>query len=959
MVIQSPYKKYKRGQRQANVETDFTSGMMFSEGAVSDGYVKTLVNFDFTQDGRNALKPRAALTVQEVILPDMSTELSLSDNALYLSDDISIKYSKECVENGVEYRQFILGKPDEVDGELQNKGKILAFTSPKSVNDFNDIVASAYTLSPASSSCAFYNTALTEIHGVELVPDAKTAFPVGSFMGNSFYFFDDSSEGKLKHTVFNADHYDFDEVEVKPITASEAVNYGYNMLDDSPYTFDDTAGAAGISFEMQGILPYDHKFVDEDMDDEWDEPVPQLLMNPRANSRIWFRCNYEADANETYVIKWSWKEVSADDWTVFNTEWDANNPFSSVGTPVLQADLIVPAKEILIRCEAYNTDDTTVVEKAMTVGFDFSLDPSSTTRNIKEEKYDLSTASGMMSWKNRLVLWGLPVDPTILFISDLDEPGYFPYPNNITVFDEPIISVVELMDTLIVFTKSKVHQVQQNDDGTTWTSTVIQSNLYIEAWDKHLIQSVRNMVYFKSGNYYYMIVPKAQSTTGELTLAPITTPITDFFNHFRVNVSDICKACFKTYDANGDVVSHDLEDMVTYYNFIDYDNIHNFYIYKTEYAYVHFDIIYNVVDRYWKINIYESAHFLYPFRNDATQNGLMAGTTLVNVINKDTSEEYLKRIIQIFRFDPLSVEDVYIIAGTDFMYSSDYSDAVYDANTEDINIPTVIAEYNSVVQYDWQTYIKPNPDPEYGYNYGEADPEYLYNEEYFYDEYYDHWNVSKVYDATIAASYPSYAGANGNLTVDSMYVDVSMLLYEDLTIIGSSDYISGFNRRALYNTIEEDAELLKDIIIFSNRQLLDTGYRDANLFINKRYRELQLQINNLDNVDMEFGMDFLIAGEPRNVDYKYEVSQVIDELREDEAIVYLDATPYINEAAYNIDKVNQWTLRNNLDYDISLWKVRAEISGKGVAPRLRLYTRSQFNYQLFGINWVYREMNMR
>lgn len=894
MAIQAPYKKYKRGQRQANVETDFTSGMMFSEGAVSDGYVKTLVNFDFTQDGRNALKPRAALTVQEVILPDMSTVLSPSDDALYLSDDISIKYSKECVENGVEYRQFILGKPDEVDGELQNTGKILAFTSPKSVNDFNDVVASAYTLSPASSSCAFYNTALTEIHGVELVPDAKTAFPVGSFMGNSFYFFDDSSEGKLKHTVFNANHYDFDEVEVKSITASEAVNYGYNMLDENPYTFDDTAGVAGISFEMQGILPYDHKFVDEDMDAEWDEPVPQLLMNPRANSRIWFRCNYEADSNETYVIKWSWKEVSADDWTVFNTEWDANNPFRSVGTPVLQADLIVPAKEILIRCEAYNTDDTTVVEKAMTVGFDFSLDPSSTTRNIKEEKYDLSTASGMMSWKNRLVLWGLPADPTILFISDLDEPGYFPYPNNITVFDEPIISVVELMDTLIVFTKSKVHQVQQNDDGTTWTSTVIQSNLYIEAWDKHLIQSVRNMVYFKSGNYYYMIVPKAQSTTGELTLAPITTPITDFFNHFRVNVSDICKACFKTYDANGDVVSHDLENMVTYYNFIDYDNIHNFYIYKTEQAYVHFDIIYNVVDRYWKINIYESAHFLYPFRNDATQNGLMAGTTLVNIVNKDTSEEYFKRIIQIFRFDPLSVEDVYIIAGSDFTYSSNYSDAVYDADTENVTLPTVMAEYN-----------------------------------------------------------------NENLTIDSMYVDVSMLPNEDLTIIGDADYISGFNRRALYNTIEEDAELLKDIIIFSNRQLLDTGYRDANLFINKRYRELQLQINNLDNVDMEFGMDFLIAGEPRNVDYKYEVSQVIDELREDEAIVYLDATPYINESAYNIDKVNQWTLRNNLDYDISLWKVRAEVSGKGVAPRLRLYTRSQFNYQLFGINWVYREMNMR
>ena len=53
------------------------------------------------------------------------------------------------------------------------------------------------------------------------------------------------------------------------------------------------------------------------------------------------------------------------------------------------------------------------------------------------------------------------------------------------------------------------------------------------------------MIYFKSGNYYYMLVPKAQSTTGELTLAPISTPITEFFNNFSVNVErvfrEVCK----------------------------------------------------------------------------------------------------------------------------------------------------------------------------------------------------------------------------------------------------------------------------------------------------------------------------------------------------------------------------------------------------------------------------------
>ena len=76
-------------------------------------------------------------------------------------------------------------------------------------------------------------------------------------------------------------------------------------------------------------------------------------------------------------------------------------------------------------------------------------------------------------------------------------------------------------------------------------------------------------------------------------------------------------------------------------------------------------------------------------------------------------------------------------------------------------------------------------------------------------------------------------------------------------------------------------------------------------------------------------------------------------------IAYLDSIPYFDIPSEEIHKVNQWTLKHSLNSDISLWKVRAAISGKGAAPRMRLSTRNQFNYQLLGINWVYREQNMR
>lgn len=957
MAIQAQYKKYKRGQRQADVETDFSNGMMFTEGTVTEGYVKTLVNFDFTQDSKNALKPRAALTTYEVITPDMDADLL--DYLDYLDDDTLIKYSKECVENGIDYRQFILGKTDlDVSGEALTQGKLWLVTSRKSVNTFEDLVIAGSELAPASNTCAFYNTALTEIHEVRLTDDAKSAFPVGAFLGNSFYFFDDAGQGVLKKTVFDTDRYVFENAVIKELTASEAVNYGYNMLDANPYEFKDLLGAAA-SFQMEGILPYDRQFESGS--------EPKLLMTPKANTRVWFRCNYSIPTDGRYKIVWSWKELTKDEWSVFATTVIEATAIAE-DLPVLQADLHCPTKEIMIRCEAYkyvnasdlydwetyeksirdprygynkgegsnpsysyneeyfyndyydhwNVDsvyDSAIaqsypsyaslfdkdgayeetVERAMTVGFDFTINADNSTTNVQPELYDLSTATGMISWKNRLVVWGLPKDPTILFISDLDEPGYFPYPNNITVFDEPIISVAELMDNLIVFTKSKVYQVVLNEDGYTWISTVIQSNLYIEPWDKHLIQTVRNMVYFKSGNYYYMIVPKAQSTTGELTLAPITTPISEFFNHFQFNVSNIFKECFKTLDNVGGVLQHNPEELLTYYNFIDYESIHNFYVYRYFDRYVHFDIIYNVVDRYWKINIYESAQFLYPFRNDTTHSGLLAVTNVISVNDIDNDSISDQRIIQLCKFNDAEIEDIYIVSDSEISYYKSGSEG-YEIINETLGVPFSFSSYDESLE---------------------------------------------------------------RFSLTESFIRTKALEYEQLSLIDSGDWVGGFNRANIKDSLDDSLKQLRNNTLFPNKQMIDTGFRDMNLFVNKRYRELQLHINNLNNVDMEFGMDFQISGEPRNTYFLYEVSQTIDEINQDKGIAYLDATPYLPIEAEEIDKTNRWTLKHSLIPDVSLWKVRASVSGKGTAPRLRLFTRGMFNYQLLGINWIYREMNMR
>lgn len=58
------------------------------------------------------------------------------------------------------------------------------------------------------------------------------------------------------------------------------------------------------------------------------------------------------------------------------------------------------------------------------------------------------------------------------------------------------------------------------------------------------------------------------------------------------------------------------------------------------------------------------------------------------------------------------------------------------------------ASVEGITKDNYMTYEKKYPDA-YGYNKGECEHEYLEGEEYFYDEYYDHWNVERVYDKSL------------------------------------------------------------------------------------------------------------------------------------------------------------------------------------------------------------------
>lgn len=886
------YKAYKRNQRRATLETDFSHGMMASNSVVDEGYVKSLVNFTFEKES-GSIVPRPALRPYQIITPDM--DASISDDSWWFSDGLAIKDVKECVEDGVSYYQIIVGAFDK-DG----KGHLGIITSKKTdavskvavSEDYEyDVRFSNSLYSLVDEDVLYYTSHTPQIHNTVLADDSskRVEFPVGTFaFGNSYYFFtietDDSGEDpvtitKLCKTFFDISDtpykYNYQEVAAKTLSVSEAVTYGYNMLlKEAAYTFENKHTASSIQFE--GILPY---AVDAT------HSHTELLMTPKKNQPLDLVCYYDAP-NEMYDIVWESREVTASDWTLLKREtvtFDSNT--------VLSLDNFhAQDKEIMIRVSAYPyetaggvTEVSDVLAKAMVVGFDFTIENYGAANSLEQKVYDISTATGMESWKGRIVVWGLPADPTILFISDYNEPSYFPYPNNIVTFDEPVIYAIEFMDSLCVFTTNKLYQVTLAEDGTSWKSAVIQSHLSINEWDKHLIQTVRNMLYFKSGNYYYMMVPKAQSLTGELTLAPITTPITSFFDNFSVNVETVLSEAYGYTDPC---------ELVSYYNFLDYDDIHNLYLYKFDNseALLHFDVIYNTVDRTWKIWLYESAHILFPFKHNATEPGLLA--TISSILARDVSSEgdiFQKRIIQIFAWDKLSVRGEYLPTDTELLYDSDCTGVTISGET--VVLPGAVA----TIDDDLVVFGEP------------------------------------------------YADADGSL----------------VTLLSPEGYYSGFSVKDMLNTLQVVYNSGDEYFTFKNYQFLDTGYRKDDMHVMKRYRELQLLIDNLDKQNIDFGMEYLLDGTPNRLYYKYDVSQTIDEFDPEYGIVYIDSTPYLEVDLSKVDKTNQWTLDQELAPDIKLWKVRVSISGKGSVPRFKLYSRNEKRFGLLGIYWISRIMNMR
>lgn len=617
--MQGPFKKYAREPRTQLTEEVFASGMNYSNTPLAEGFLKEMVNMDIKDNGQT-ISPRPGLRAYKIGEAETSP--------ITFKETHMINASRNCVEpDNVQRSQVVLTSIGStvVPGTslVRGSSSILTVTDKEGIypsdtptphkrpGDEEGFAKATFLESTVSGYDFMFNVpGKAEIHGLELSSATPIAKQVGTFAyNNSFYAPCVNSAGasKLVHTKFDTklNKYVFEDITPKATTPKEAVMWGYNMLAANPYSFTCTNNAAGVT--LLGLLPFKNG---------------NLVTSPKVNESVSLQCYYAASSG-TFQVVWEWKELLGTEWTKLQD--------SSVSTasnqPFTVKEFSSPAPQVMIRISVYpvptEAEPKPLPYQVMSVGMNFLSKEATTTTNLDPKTYTITKAKGFTYWKQRLVAYGVPEDPTLLFTSEVNDPSYFPFPGNSDIFEEPIMYAIAFLDDLLVFTTTQLYILKLNPDGLSWSKRLIQANLHINEWDLHLIKVVKNMVFFRSGNYYYMVVPK-MNTNGELVIAPISKNIANLLDNFKQNVE---KTLDSLYNYKEDIT------LVHYYNFLDYEDIHNVYVFQTSRGvYLNYTLLYNSMTRVWRVYIFESQSIVQPHKQDATQKGILV--SLVERVGK-------------------------------------------------------------------------------------------------------------------------------------------------------------------------------------------------------------------------------------------------------------------------------------------------------------------------------------
>lgn len=851
----SAYNAHGSHARSIVSENTFAHGMKYTDNPLPEGYVKTLINFQLTNDG-TTIKPRLGYEQVATNIAEFTIDEQSQDFCVYLTDNLLVSTADES--DAVLCRAVLSGAIDVLDTYAQAAGRALQLFNlanahvtisykGKYITGDNQV----YThFAPSGTDDKYYlamQTCNTSIHECDLVI-AHSRNGVRTVMDSCAYvpvihtYTKDGVMRTERHLAllrmkFNEDSTSFvwwfDLIQPRDITAIQAVNYGYNMLQATPYKFENQSTANAIIL-LDGLLPYDRNH--------------KLLTSARTGAEILFHLVYrypEADLTngKKYRVRWSIQDLDSDAAPTVLQDYLEGQEYTP-GDDIFICTSQTTYKRFTLIANVCYADEVSIDNPepkplgTLTLAYYYlTNDNSTSTLNADAVNYDLGTAQGMCTWQQRLVLWGVANAKNVLWISEVNDPSWFPYPNNCEIFPDDIVACVRYKTSLLVFTRSALYQIALQDDGLSYSTTCMQERLTMEESDISSIIPVQNMVFFKNGNAYFMIVPVSSSFSGELQLAPISRPIELMFTDFKNTVIGLLESVVQPTSYNYYIVNEDGARMTD-------DEYHPICVKQLE-----DETLESLLYDWWCMLENRTLRIYYKFQ-------MCVGKSKITYIDL------------IFNYDTVTRAWTMSIVNSTRFRVTHYISSV---TAETIFAQPTLVDKNKV-------------------------------------------SVNLIQ-------------GNEEFTFDSFDLDYDQ---------------TGWNETLQY---------------------LDTGFRDLDPDIKKRFRQVQFRVNNPFSDTLKFYTSFAVDNDLRKHYSKFNTTEITDPDADDYGYVYVDAEMADPDIAWGgseqHDYVTQWELDVSRFPNAHTAQVRFNVSGKGNLCRFEIRSYNAKIYEISSVAWVYRPMYAR
>lgn len=313
-------------------------------------------------------------------------------------------------------------------------------------------------------------------------------------------------------------------IEPRTLNPTEVTSSGYNMLSEHPYVLSDAASGAP---RVLGIILYATRSDD----------IP--VLNPQVGTTYALRAYYQYQVSgATYQYKLEEMDATKPEssYTVV-TDW---TNFTS-GDPLF-IDFMPTYNKTEVRV-SIRLSGQTVTESVLPRIIDCE---STEYSKLEAKEFDLTTAKGMVSWLGCIGLYGVEGASDTIFFSDVEDPSYFPFPNNTISFDNEVLAVFNYLDMLLVITTDSIILVTIGATIAQCAQKKVMTNIFIPEVDAVNTVILKDQIFFKTDTQFYVLKPnKYTSDATDLKHFTNSTAIANYTIHFTQETLKILNRVFR------------------------------------------------------------------------------------------------------------------------------------------------------------------------------------------------------------------------------------------------------------------------------------------------------------------------------------------------------------------------------------------------------------------------------